>query len=659
MATIQLTTTNYNGESANVQFFPCNSGSTYSNLGEQTFPLEITDTENYEGTYEVIFTGLTSGSNQVCYVQIPCSGCTRPTGLTTTNLYLRYTPNGGSEIYYNGSAQEACDARDFMLNNPMGYGEGALFSQIGPDNTAYSREITTDCATIADGFYILKENGSLIIREVSNGILSSNSFDCITITDTPTPTPGPTDTPTPTPASPTSTPTSTPTPTPGPTDTPTPTPTGVSTVPLTVRITAFDTHTETDLKVYVRVNSGSWEEYLPDAPWSSTTTQGYMSNYPNISSSITANEGDTISIGLRNSANQDVQFGNGQLQNVFEAEEQLYYVAWCGLSSPYTFVATNNNIQYFNINVIASSFVECGNNPTATPTPTGAPTQTPTPTPTSTPEPPAPTATPTPTGAPTGTPTPTPMATDTPTPTPIPPTETPTPTPTSTSTPIPPTETPTPTPTSTATPTPTPMVYTFQVDNSATYYDPYLACTSMVTNYTVYSSQPSLNGGMILYSDISLTNPYILGIGNYSIIEDGIDKYVFDTLINGEINQLSNCNFVYPPTSTPTATPTATPTPTPTHTPTAPDTYVVLITSGQGGPSGTACVDAQNGLGMIPVYSLNNNGGVLANSSETLYSDANASIPFDGGFQVYSDGASYGTINSSGVYMAQGLCEII
>lgn len=339
MATIQLTTTNYNGESGTLYFTPCNTGGNPTNLGVFTFPHEIVDTDNYEGTYEVFFTGLTSGNNQVCYIQIPCSGCNRPTGLTQTDLWFKYS-DGSNEIDFSGSQLDACNALNALNDvNNVGYALNAnLTSQIGPDNTAYETIVLGDCSTIADGFYILIENDVKVIREVSGGILGDVINCSVTPTPTPTPTSGPTDTPTPTPASPTSTPTSTPTP--DPTDTPTPTPTGVSTVPLTVRITAFDTHTETDLKVYVRVNSGSWEEYLPDAPWSSTTTQGYMSNYPNISSSITANEGDTISIGLRNSANQDVQFGNGQLQNVSEAEEQLYYVAWCGLSSPYTFVAT-------------------------------------------------------------------------------------------------------------------------------------------------------------------------------------------------------------------------------------------------------------------------------------------------------------------------------
>lgn len=216
MATIQLTTTNYSGESANVWFFPCNSGGTNTNLGEMTFPTEIVDTENYEGTYEVEFTGLTSGNPQFCYVQIPCSGCNRPTGLTQTDLWITYSPDNENEINFTGSAIDACNALVDIIDNSKQL-TGYLFSQIGPDNTVYKTIILGDCATISDGFYILIEDGVKVVREISGGILSSSIINCYDVLYT-TPTPTPTvDLPTVTP-----TPTATATPTPEPTSTPTP-----------------------------------------------------------------------------------------------------------------------------------------------------------------------------------------------------------------------------------------------------------------------------------------------------------------------------------------------------------------------------------------------------------------------------------------------------
>ena len=251
MATIQLTTTNYNGESGIVYFTPCNSGGTSSNLGVQTFPLQIEDTENYEGTYQVLFTGLTSGNNQWCNVQIPCGDCNRPTGLTTTELFFRFAytdgPNIGQEnTFYTYTALDVCNVVD-DYNNNLGNFNASFTTQIGPDNTAYATEILGDCSTVSDGIYVIFENGTYVIREVINGILDPTVIDCYvaptptptptatatlpTATPTPTPTGAPlaTDTPTPTPQPATATPTPTPTPTATatlPTATPTPTPTG-------------------------------------------------------------------------------------------------------------------------------------------------------------------------------------------------------------------------------------------------------------------------------------------------------------------------------------------------------------------------------------------------------------------------------------------------
>ena len=250
MATIQLTTTNYNGESGNITFYPCNSGITSSDLGTNTFPHEIIDTENYEGTYDVLFTGLTSGTNQRCYIQIPCTDCARPiSGLTTSELFFQYNIGQTTIIYTGGTAQDVCNAKDYMddPNNFGTYGEGAQTVQIGPDNRVYLTDFLGDCTTAADSHYIMYDGSTRVIRQVVNGILDMTVVDCfVAPTDTPTPTPEATSTPTPTPEPPTATPTptpqaatATPTPTGAPTGTPTPTPTSA---PL-----ATDTPTPTPL----------------------------------------------------------------------------------------------------------------------------------------------------------------------------------------------------------------------------------------------------------------------------------------------------------------------------------------------------------------------------------------------------------------------------
>lgn len=216
MATIQLTTTNYNGEQGNVYFFPCNSNFSQTILGTHTFPYEIVDTDNYEGTYQIHFTGLTSGNDQFCYVQIPCSGCNRPTGLTTTALWFSF-----NNIDFNSSANAACDVLT-EINNGNNLLTSNRTAQIGPDNKVYVSNILGDCAVVEAGYYIIwDDQGKRIISIDSSGYYTDVA--CANLpTATPTPTPGgaPTATPTPTPEPPTATPT----PTPLPTDTPTPTP---------------------------------------------------------------------------------------------------------------------------------------------------------------------------------------------------------------------------------------------------------------------------------------------------------------------------------------------------------------------------------------------------------------------------------------------------
>jgi hypothetical protein len=75
MATqIQLQSTNYNGQLADITFYPC-SGGTIS-LGYQTIPFTYTN-DNYEGTYDLFF----SAFNQTCQLVITCP---TPTPTTTT-----------------------------------------------------------------------------------------------------------------------------------------------------------------------------------------------------------------------------------------------------------------------------------------------------------------------------------------------------------------------------------------------------------------------------------------------------------------------------------------------------------------------------------------------------------------------------------------------
>ena len=89
MATqIQLQSTNYNGQLANITFYPC-SGGTIS-LGNQTIPYTYTN-DNYEGTYDLFF----SAFNQTCQLVITCLTPT-PTTTTTPTVTPTITPTNTS-----------------------------------------------------------------------------------------------------------------------------------------------------------------------------------------------------------------------------------------------------------------------------------------------------------------------------------------------------------------------------------------------------------------------------------------------------------------------------------------------------------------------------------------------------------------------------------
>jgi hypothetical protein len=89
MATqIQLQSTNYNGQLADITFYPC-SGGTIS-LGYQTIPYTYTN-DYYEGTYDLFF----SAFNQTCQLVITCPTPTptvTPTNTATPTPTLTTTP---------------------------------------------------------------------------------------------------------------------------------------------------------------------------------------------------------------------------------------------------------------------------------------------------------------------------------------------------------------------------------------------------------------------------------------------------------------------------------------------------------------------------------------------------------------------------------------
>ena len=79
---IQIQSTNYNGQLADITFYPCSGGSI--SLGVQTIPYTYTN-DNYEGTYDLFF----SAFSQTCQLVIVCPS---PTPTITPTSTITPTP---------------------------------------------------------------------------------------------------------------------------------------------------------------------------------------------------------------------------------------------------------------------------------------------------------------------------------------------------------------------------------------------------------------------------------------------------------------------------------------------------------------------------------------------------------------------------------------
>lgn len=87
MATqIEIQSINYNGQIADITFYPCSGGSV--SLGSHTIPYIYTNDE-YQGTYDLYF----SAYSQTCQLNIPCATTTpTPTPTNTPTITPTNTP---------------------------------------------------------------------------------------------------------------------------------------------------------------------------------------------------------------------------------------------------------------------------------------------------------------------------------------------------------------------------------------------------------------------------------------------------------------------------------------------------------------------------------------------------------------------------------------
>lgn len=132
MATVQISSNNYSGQTANITFYPC-SGGTLS-LGTQVIPYSYSS-DYYYGQYSLYF----SGYNSTCVYDIPCLSPTptstptntptvtptRSVGITFSQTFTSGTPPGSAIenawTTFRGQLTGSYTSFDFTSSNGSGY----------------------------------------------------------------------------------------------------------------------------------------------------------------------------------------------------------------------------------------------------------------------------------------------------------------------------------------------------------------------------------------------------------------------------------------------------------------------------------------------------------------------------------------------------------
>jgi hypothetical protein len=595
MATvIQILTTNYSGETAQITFTPCSGGTI--DLGDQVLPYNY-ESENYQGSYSLYFSAFT----KTCTFDIPCPtleptqtptntptntptptptldvDCLCPSGYTATNdgsICYKITttsptqndtllPEAGQDNYNYGSfGVKIYNVDDYDISGNTISGNLAFSGY----TTAYSGSSST---TPVEEFYTTRMNENNVWVAGESNWPSPNYPDYISFCSTFTlleskiyyvGIAGDNDV----------------------------------TIKLNGDILVDQPNDERDTNfkfwhIYpVTLNAGP--NIIELENWNRSAVGSFAAEiYDNTLNEMTSATGTTM---------LDIVFATGDYLPGGSKEGEGFCSNYTCPSGYYLDTTDPQNPICKLIETTSCT------NTTPTPTPTSTnipPTATPTPTPTSTDVPPPPSATPTPT--PTSTdvpPTPTPSSTDVP-----PPSNTPTPTPTSTDvpptpTPTPTTEsTPTPTPTTESTPTPTPTFDGFYY-YSVRQYDCSDNCSVIGPDLAGRSSTPLSTTDGEYYK--LLVQPNVYQIQTEITPAPMMYDLDFDTIVVSHPNCTMACGVtptptstdVPPPTETPTPTPTSTdvpPTPTPTSTPPPPPTATPTPTSTDVPPTPTPTFD--------------------------------------------------------------------
>lgn len=113
----------------------------------------------------------------------------------------------------------------------------------------------------------------------------------------------------------------------------------------TIFLTKQATTTFTPVKIYYKINTGSWVLLTTwSVPVNSPT-------YVEVTTKITASIGNTIYIGIQEaSGNNNINFGEGSGGT---------FTGYCGQTTPYSFVLSSSVNKYINLAVSGSAYINC------------------------------------------------------------------------------------------------------------------------------------------------------------------------------------------------------------------------------------------------------------------------------------------------------------
>jgi len=163
---IQLQSTNYNGQLADITFYPCSGGSI--NLGYQIIPFTYTN-DDYEGTYDLFFSAFSQTCQLIISCPTPTPSITPTTTPTPTTSPIPPSPSVTTTPTITPSPTTSPIPPSPSVTSTPTTTPTPTTSPIPPSPSVTSTPTPTPTPSPVGGFFILYETGD--VMEAENGDL--------------------------------------------------------------------------------------------------------------------------------------------------------------------------------------------------------------------------------------------------------------------------------------------------------------------------------------------------------------------------------------------------------------------------------------------------------------------------------------------------------